>query len=399
MATFPRPLLRMLLCGLVLSMLSLGCVTQSQAQTTRTAVVSDSAAVFLEGKLDELTRQSSATDPLYESDGRWHLGDDSCKRCVLGGAVAAATIATRFPERGTHFRDLARQTVDRFIATQLPSGSFPNAVDPSKSDGIETEFAGVQIGTVAHLLDGQVSAATSARWARSLRAAAHYLIDADMTTYYVNGNINLGTTLTLGLAAQATGDADLQQAFERSWDFTLHPPERWKAYGLRFTKAPKRADWADGAGYLVEAGATPGFDAHYTQLQSSLATRMWLMLGDARALRLANVLTNTLLKRVDDSWNLDTSDGSRHPGSDLSFPFVTASLAAAGDCRPALRGAGGQFDHVESWFDRNLDPASLGDNATWLFYLGNDVATFAMLDAHPACSQAQAATVPRAKRR
>jgi hypothetical protein len=399
MATFPRPLLGMLLCGLVLSMLTLGCVAQSQAQTLRSTGESDSAAVYLEGKLDQLTERSSASDPLYERAGRWHLGDDSCARCMLGGAVAAAALTERFPERRAHFRDLARQTVDRFVATQLPGGAFPSSSDPRKPDGIETEFSGVQLGTVAHLLDGQVSAATSARWAKSLGAAARYLVDSHMTTFYVNGNINLGTTVAIGLAWQATGDADLGRAYEQSWDFTMHPPARWAAYGMRFVKAPKQADWSDGAGYLVEAGATPGFDAHYTQLQASLATRMWLMLDDPRALRLANALTNMMLPRVDEAWNLDTGDGSRHPADDLRFPFITASLAATGDCRSGLPGTGGQLAHIVSWFDRNLDAGSLGDNSAWLFYLGNDVATFAMLPDHPSCAAARTASKRLASRR
>lgn len=394
MAPFPRPLLRMLACA-VLSWLTLTGAAQARP-TDRSHAVSATARTFLQAQLDQLAERAGAADPLYVEGGTWHVGDESCRRCLLGGAVAAATLASTEPG----MRDLAARTTDRFISTQLPGGGFPSSSGDGKPDGIETEFAGVQIGTVAHLLRGQVPAATSARWARSLRAAADYLVASGMTTFYVNGNINLGTTLTLGLAWQATGDAALKEAFEKSWAFTLHPPApRWAAYGLKFVKAPKLASWADGAGYLAEAGARTGYDAHYAQLQASLATRMWLMLDDPRALRLANVLTNQLLKRVDDAWSLDTGGGSRHPARGLSFPFITASLAASGDCRTGLPDTTGQFAHVESWFARNLDAGSPQDNATWLFYLGNDVATFAMLAERPACPGAQGTLARRTPKR
>jgi hypothetical protein len=377
----------MLACSVAAWCALAGCAqAQSPAPappaSTASRDVAATARTYLAGKLAALATRADGVAPLYASRGRWRLGGERCKRCVLGGAVAAATLAGDAPR----MRDLAQQTVDRFVATQLPDGAFPSSVPPGRPDGIETEFAGVQIGTVAHLLDGRVSKATSARWAESLRSAGRYLVASGMTTYYVNGNVNLGTTLTLGLAWQATRDPALKAAYERSWDFTLHPPApRWAAYGLRFVKAPRRADWADGAGYLAEAGARPGFDAHYTQLQASLATRMWLTLGDPRALRLANVLTNQLLKHVDGEWHLDTGGGSRHPVEGLSFPFITASVAATDDCRAGGRSVAGQFAHIESWFDRNLDVGMGQNDATWLFYLGNDVATFAMLDARPAC--------------
>ncbi|HWH92581.1 MAG TPA: hypothetical protein VNT03_01870 [Baekduia sp.] len=373
-----------------------------KTRTSTAPRVGQDAVSYMKRKLDDLVTRSGPQDTLYFTAGTWHVGTDACNRCPLGGAVVAAELAKRVQvAQRARYRTIARQTVERYLATQRSDGGFPSLADPRTPDGIENEFAGVQLGTVYHLIAADLPAATRARWARAIRRSAQYIVASGMTTWYANGNINLGVTIALGLAWQATGDPALHEAYEQSWSFTLHPPKpRWADYGLRFTKAPTQPSWADGAGYLVEAGATPGFDAHYAQLQAGIATRGWLMLGDARAFRLANALTNALLPRVDADEQLDTGSGSRHPVAGLRFPFITASAAAVGRCRGGLPSAESQLRSVVTWFDRNLDPGSPENNNAWLSYLGTDVASFAMLDDAPACpTSAQLAAAARASSR
>ena len=60
-------------------------------------------------------------------------------------------------------------------------------------------------------------------------------------------------------------------------------------------------------------GGAPGFDPEYSLLQLDDASRLYVESGDRRALRLANLLVNALLPRVDADWALDTSGGTRRP--------------------------------------------------------------------------------------
>ena len=81
-----------------------------------------------------------------------------------------------------------------------------------------------------------------------------------------------------------------------------------------------------------------GFDPEYTSMQLDAASRLWLFSRDPRVLRLANLLANELLPRVDSSSGLDTSGGTRHPQPNRRAPFLTggiATLAWAGG-RPEL---------------------------------------------------------------
>jgi hypothetical protein len=397
MASVPRQALLVAACALLALVGGVGSARASTAPQ-----VSQDALAYLARKADDITTRSGPGDPLYFDRGVWHVGTDACNRCPLGGAVVAAELAARGPvAQRARYRAVARQTVDRYLATQMSGGGFPSLTAPGQPDGIENEFGTVEVGTVYHLIATQLPTDVRARWAAALRRSAEYMIASGMTTWYANGNINLGVTIAIGMAWRATGDATLKAAYERSWAFTLHPPKpRWAAFGVRFGKAPRQASWSDGAGYLVEAGATPGFDAHYTQLQASIATRGWLVLGDARAFRLANALTNVLLPRVDAAGQLDTGDGSRHPTAGLRFPFITASAAAVGRCRSGLPSATAQLRDVTSWFDRNLDAGSPQNNNAWLMYLGLDVASFAMLADAPACpTSAQLASAARASER
>jgi hypothetical protein len=151
--------------------------------------------------------------------------------------------------------------------------------------------------------------------------------------FYVNGNINLGDTLFVYLTWHATRDPALKDAFERSLNFTLAPPQdRWSGFGLQYGKEPVRPDGSDGRGYLAEAGTgPPGFDPYYTTLQADRAALLYLVSRDPRAKRLLNLLTNTLLSRRTKTppWFLDVSNGSRHPGPRGLAAFVSPAVAVA----------------------------------------------------------------------
>src|SRR6202035_421852 len=109
---------------------------------------------------------------------------------------------------------------------------------------------------------------TRRRWANSLRRAGDWI--EGQLGYYVNGNLNLDETLAMYLVYRATGDPAFNAAYNRSFTFTLHPPQNlWPGFGLHVITSPNRPDDADGAGYLAEKGTgAPGFDPHYTIVQS-----------------------------------------------------------------------------------------------------------------------------------
>jgi hypothetical protein len=363
----------------------------AHGQQTATSTASKDATDWLTQRMEDLSTRSGPTDPFWFGGGRWHVGDDSCSRCLLGPTVVAAALVHRDPDGQADLRDRAAAATDSFIATrQRADGSFPANDATGSSVGVNTMFVGEQLATIGVLLGPHVDAARRARWNRAVGAAADALLRAKDPQWYANGNINLGYTLVLGLAARLTGRADLRRAYEASWDFVLAPPApKWRGYGLRYRRVPSRADGADGAGYLTEAGGGGvGFDAHYAQLQADVATRLWLTLGDRRALRLVNLLNGMLLPRLNEvSWMLDTSSGTRNTRRGMSFPFITASLAAGrtgcdGDTADQVPA---QVARLEHWFDANLDPRSLYDNGSWAFYLGESAANFVLLPERSAC--------------
>jgi len=59
-----------------------------------------------------------------------------------------------------------------------------------------------------------------------------------------------------------------------------------------------------------------------------VATRLFWVTQDPRALRLMNLFMNQLLPRIDTtSWTLDASNGSRHPEANRSVGFNSPVLA------------------------------------------------------------------------
>jgi hypothetical protein len=268
--------------------------------------------------------RSGPTDPRYYQDGIWSTGDDSCWYCWATAGTAAAVLS-RQGSGDAAMRQVAIDTINRAIDDQQqPDGSF--AAAPNNSAGIVTNFFTVEVGVAYLELRGQLDAATSARWASSVKQAVDYMIRNGEPTWYTNGNMNLRLTEDLWLAWQATGDTHYRDLYESEWSFTVAPSQaRWQGFGLQITRNPTRADGADGAGYLAESGGgAPGYDPEYTMVQMNIAAQMYALSRDPRFLRLANLEMNQLLPRVDSSWTLDATGGSRHS---LKEPFTTSAMA------------------------------------------------------------------------
>jgi hypothetical protein len=273
---------------------------------------------------------------------------------------------------------LATSTFDRAISTHRnPDGSFG---DPTGSPDIETMVFGRQLGYAYLELGSALGADRIARWRASHAGAANFLIRNGNVRWYTNGNINIGNTEFFYLAWRATRARRYLAAYERAFRFTLHPPsQRWPGFGLRILAPPTAPGDADGAGYLAESGGgPPGFDADYGQVQLDAASRLYLWSADPRALQLANLLLNVLRGRVDGSWNLDTSGGTRHPQPGRRVPFTTPALAVlawSGE-RPALRQA---LQRQFVWINRVYRGSLTYSNPNFYLGLGGQVA--AILDA------------------
>jgi hypothetical protein len=315
----------------------------------RTAPAMSAAAETEVGSLGPLTRsvlqaysaKGSASDPRYYADGEWFSTDNmQCWTCNASPGVAAGVLGLANGDQGLVAQSIA--TFDRAIAGHAqPDGSFYGA-DGKAMAGIDTGFFLRDLGTAHLRLAGSLPAATDARWTAAIAAGADYLIKAGHTTWYANGNINLMFTEDLYLAWRATGQQRFYDAYQASWDFTTSPPQgRWPGDGLHITKQPTQVDGSDGFAYLAESsGGPPGFDPAYTQVQADVASSLWVVTQDPRALRLMEMLLNTVMQRVDSTGTYDASGGSR---KDLKEPFMTPALAIAvrdggrSDLEPTLK--------------------------------------------------------------
>gem|GEM_PF-6111616 len=278
----------------------------------------------------QLAKRSSASDEKYYDKGIWHSGFD-CWRCDLAPGVIAAILARSRPGEG-RYRKLAIGTFDRVLDDhQQPDGSFgPPPSSETGNNHITTMVVANYLGVAYLELRSKLGERRRERWRTALERAARWL--EPKASFYVNGNINLGVTNAMYLAYRATGRNELRRAFDRSWAFTLDPQgERWKGFGLRYLKRPKRADGSDGAGYLAEQGAgEPGFDPHYTTVQAGYAAMLFALSRKERPLRLLNLLTNAILTRTKRrTLVMQTGEGSRHPAASERYLEVPAIPVAA----------------------------------------------------------------------
>jgi hypothetical protein len=339
------------------------------------SAVSASAVTALASDLE----LDSTVDGPYV-DGVWENSNTLCWECNEGGpATAAATVWLLTGRSDARLLDEAVATVDTVIDTrQLPDGSFASDSGAASRD-IATMFWGVEMGTtyleVEHALDG----ATRARWQRSLAAAASYLIANGNPSWYTNGNIDLGNAELFYLVYRATGDRRYLAAYNTQWNTLVDPnQDRWPGAGLVITKTPTSPDDSDGAGYLAEIGAGgTGFDAEYAELQLDVASRLYVVSGDHRALQLMNLLLNQLLPRVSPSWRLSTDSGSRHTEPARTVPFLTSALVVLARHTGRANLAGLATSQFAASAAQYANPAN-ADAAVFRRGLGNDLSTIAL---------------------
>jgi hypothetical protein len=314
--------------ALTLVLLVLGGIAPGSGNAATLPAASQSLAL--------LAREVSAyAGPLGPyRNGIWTTSNTVCWACNQGGpATAAATVYMLTGKTQPTLLQEAEGTVDTAIATrQLPDGAFAGPPGDTQSPEVATVFFGVEEGNayleLAPVLDG----VRRARWQASIAAAASYLIHNGNLTWYTSGNINLGNAELFYLAWKATGNATFAGAYRQAFSFVLSPPRtRWPGRGLVIVKQPTRSDGSDGAGYLAETGAGgTGFDAEYTELQLDVASRLYLLSGDPEVLRLSNLLVNMLLPRVNSSFMLNASGGTRHTEAAREVPLITSAFAVLG---------------------------------------------------------------------
>lgn len=299
-----------------------------------------------------------------------------------GPMTAAATIYALTGHSNQTLLNEAEQTANTQITTrQASDGGFEDTPgDPTSVSAIDTMFFGVEFGTTYDLIAGDVSASTRASWQQSLAAAANYLITSGNATWYVNGNINIGFAELFYLTWKATGNPTFEKAYNAEWNFVTAPPQaQFPGDGLVITTPPTTADGSNGDGYLTETGAGgTGFDPEYTSLQLDVACRLYLLSGDPRALRLANLEINQELPLVNSAMSLNTSGGTRHTTEGRETAFLTSAYAVLGlfggrsDLAPT---AATELSAEQTWF------SSPQDNAVMRRALGNSVAVTALAEA------------------
>ncbi|HTX12182.1 MAG TPA: hypothetical protein VME22_26435 [Solirubrobacteraceae bacterium] len=291
---------------------------------------------FTTQQLDDYMASGASTAVHGYANGVFYsYGGTPCWYCYDTAAVGAATIGQLQDNAG--FRDVAIDTMNAAIRQhQLSDGAFAN--DSGSADGIATGFFMVTLGVTDLELRSVLPPATAMAWANSMTAAANYLINAGDLTWYINGNVNLRQTEDMWLTYAITGQQSFLDQYNAEYQFTLAPSQsRWPGYGLQITKSPAQVDGSDGAGYLAESntGTNPGYDPNYTDAQLDTATDLYVFTRDPKYLRLMNLLFNQLQPRIDSTWTLNATDGSR---DSLDEPFLDPAvsvLAASGD-RPDL---------------------------------------------------------------
>jgi hypothetical protein len=258
-----------------------------------------------------------------------------CWACENGGpATAAATLYVLGGENDPALLNEAEQTINAAIAhQQATDGGFTPPSGDGQPEDIASMFFGVEFGTTYHLLAPYLNASTRASWQASLAKLGSYMISSGTANWYSNGNINLGITELFWLIWQATDQTQFENDYNNSWAFTTNPPQsRFPGAGWVTTRSPTQADGSDGAGYFAEVGAGgTGYDAEYSMLQLDVAARLWLLSGDPRALRLANMLLNQELPHINTTtWLLATNSGTRHTEADRHVGWQTGAFAVLG---------------------------------------------------------------------
>jgi hypothetical protein len=374
-----------LLVGLVVLVSLLGSVLAGSARAAMDPAAVSGLRTNSQALLGTVINSYASTAGPY-ANGVWGTPDPTCWGCDNGGpATAAATLFVLTGRSNATLLTMAERTVDRLVATrQSADGGFEDVPGVSSSENeVANLFFGVEFGTIYQLLLPNLSAAEAVRWQRSLAAEADWLVRGKNLVWYTNGNINVALVEFMYLVWKATAQPQYLQDYNQAWTFLVSPPQNlWPGAGLILTKVPHAADGSDGAGYLTETGAGGrGFDAEYTSLQLDVTSRLYLLSGDPRALRLTNLLLNQLMPRINSQFLLDTSGGTRHPEVGRQVDFMTSAFTV-------LSLFGGRSD-LASKAAAELN-AETADYTTqpWQTYnpvfrraLGNDVSASALADA------------------
>ncbi|MEV4636416.1 hypothetical protein AB0J80_03595 [Actinoplanes sp. NPDC049548] len=286
------------------------------------------------GLVDAVLADLNSTAPAGAPPGTW-IDSTECFRCDAGPALALAAAAA---VTGDASRQAAAEKIFDYEinAHQQANGAFgTNPVGPD----LDTMFFANELGIATVLLKPTMDPARYGRWSTAVAKAADFLIKNGNLAWYTNGNIVVGNTLTMALAARLTGNAKYLTAYETALTFAVSPPQsRWPGYGFVYTSKGTQEDGRDSKGYFTEAVSEPGFDAEYTMLQLDLLSPLYLINKDHRVLRYLNAITNQLWDRVNTAtWRMDTSGGTRHPQIGREFPYDTASVSV-------LANVGGRTD-------------------------------------------------------
>ncbi|MCW2983837.1 MAG: hypothetical protein JWR63_1407, partial [Conexibacter sp.] len=381
----PRPRLVILLALLLVALL---CPAAAHAVPDPSVVAKDAA--LIDDGLTAFSQKSGPTDVQYFADGTWISASPTWWAYTQGGPASAAAVLWRYGgmTRGDLYA-MSVDAIDKAIAThQRADGAFAGDAGDSQSPTIVTGMYARELGVAYLALEPRLDAARKARWQTAIMRAADFLIATGETSWYTNGNIEVGEIELLYLAARITGLPRFAAAYESDWAFALAPPlPRWAGFGLQ--QSP------DGSGYLTESGTgAPGFDAEYTGVQLDVLARLWVLSHDPRALRLMNLEVNKLLPRVDAAWQLDTSNGTRHLEAARKVPFLTQALSVlAGDQRPDLKApALAQWPSVEQTYRGTYRYTSV----TFYKGLGGQLATtlLAAMSANGSLAAAAPAPVP-----
>ncbi len=254
-------------------------------------------------------------------DGVWHP-TYSCFYCGISLGATAAIETHHKPSQ--FFRNLAIKTFDTALDRyELPTGAYG---PPATGDEEETGTSTVALGIGYLEMANQVPSKIAVRWKHAILAADHYL--AELDNFYVNGNVNLQLALALYIGWLVSGEKSLLDEYNTAYAFTLHPGPSWPGFGLHYSPVPTVSLGTNRAGYLGEKGAgAPGFDPHYTILQATYASTLYLLSGQRKVLRLANFLMNQLLTRINTkNLVINTGDGSRFPTPNVFGNFASADL-------------------------------------------------------------------------
>jgi len=269
--------------------------------------------------IDLLMRSPAPGRPHSYANGVFRTEGESCWRCDVAPGMAAADLARLFPRRA-RYRQVAIATFNAMISHHTyPDGSFGPPIGEPNDEISDTEVLNY-LGVAYLDLKSWLSPAVKQRWLISIRRAADYLVPT--LDYYVNGNINLDLTLSMYLAYRATRDPAFLADYNRSYEFTLYPPQNlWPGFGLHFAKQARAANDSDGDGYLAEKGAgAPGFDPHYTTVQVGTLATLYALWRQPRSLRLLNLETNILLLRTNPKTDyFNGSGGSRGPATSYGY--------------------------------------------------------------------------------